>query len=348
MRLTNSEIERLFVCSLSGIITDADKEILNEWTNESDENQNIFNEFAKAWEAALLLKEMEEYNSFEALQLVHGKMDLRPGMRLWNYFQRAAAILLLPLLCYAFYLSMHGKQHHEKIKQEVIQRIVSRQGTVSQITLEDGTRVWLNSGAEIEFPLHFSERERDVAVKGEAFFEVTSNKRSPFIVKLNHLNVKVLGTSFNVASFEDDGLSEVVLVQGEVEFSTFENGILNNHGLMRPGQMVVYNGNNQQIEKKEVTVDKYSAWRDGYIIFRDDTMEEVTKRLGRWFNVEFIIEDEELSTYTYQATFKNESLDQVLNLLKLSSPIDYRVVPRKPLPNGEFSKQKVIIMKRKT
>src|SRR5665647_1662759 len=94
---------------------------------------------------------------------------------------------------------------------------------------------------------------------------------------------------------------------------------------MIPGQRAIYQKEEQKVITGEVDVDKYIAWRDGNLIFRDDSMEDVVKRLSRWFNVEIAINDPEIKNYIYKATFRNENLTQVLNLLKLSAPIDYRV-----------------------
>jgi len=96
-----------------------------------------------------------------------------------------------------------------------------------------------------------------------------------------------------------------------------------------------------------VKVDKYIAWLDGNLIFRDDNMEDVVKRLSRWFNVEMVIKDPEIRSYAYKATFRNENLSQVMNLLKISAPIDFKIVESKALQNGEFTKQKVYLMKKK-
>ena len=229
-----------------------------------------------------------------------------------------------------------------------MQTVTSRQGMVSRFTLADGTKVWLNSGSELKFPYTFDRDKRVVQLKGEAFFEVTKNEKQPFRVSTNELKIEVLGTSFNVVNFDDDMHSEVVLVKGKVALFSENGSIKKEYGTMHPGQRVIYEKNNQSIISENVEVDKYIAWREGNLIFRDDSMEEVVKRLSRWFNVEITIRDPEIKSYIYKATFRNENLIQVLNLLKMSAPIDYRITDRKSLPNGEFTKQKVNLMKRKS
>jgi ferric-dicitrate binding protein FerR (iron transport regulator) len=116
---------------------------------------------------------------------------------------------------------------------------------------------------------------------------------------------------------------------------------------MQPGQRAVYLKESQTLSTEEVVLDKYSAWREGKLIFQDDSMGDVVKRLSRWFNVEIIIDDPELKEYIYKATFRNENLMQVLKLLKLSAPIDYRIIENRILPDGEFTKQKIYLTKKK-
>jgi transmembrane sensor len=255
---------------------------------------------------------------------------------------------LLPLLIYSGYINLRNFSL-KKLQEEhvVMQTISSRQGMVSQFALADGTKVWLNSGSELQFPTSFTGALREVKLKGEAFFEVTKNEKQPFRVNANELKVDVLGTSFNVVSYDDEAQAEVILVEGKVKLSSEKGQFRKEYGTMHPGQRAVYNETTQKVEAEEVNVDKYIAWRDGNLIFREDKMEDVAKRLSRWFNVEIVINDPEIKSYAYKANFRNENLTQVLNLLKISAPIDYKIIGNKLLPNGEYTKQKIYLMKKK-
>jgi ferric-dicitrate binding protein FerR (iron transport regulator) len=148
-------------------------------------------------------------------------------------------------------------------------------------------------------------------------------------------------------SYDDDNQSEVTLIEGKVSLSS-GNGLGKiEHGTMHPGQRTVFKGESREVYTEEVDVDKYISWRDGNLIFRDDPMEDVIRRLSRWFNVEIVVNDAEIKSYTYTATFRNENLEQVLKLLKLLAPIDYRIIERKALPDSGFTKQKIYLMKKK-
>jgi len=348
MEISKNRIEELLPGYLSGDVSDKDRVMMNDWRSESPENEVIYLESLKAWEAMILLSEMEQFNSFEALRKVNAKISLPQSAKWWIKLQRVAAILMLPLLLHSGYLTIQNHARNNPQEQVMMQTISSRQGMVTQFSLADGTKVWLNSGSQLQFPSRFNGGKREVMLKGEAFFEVTRNEKQPFRVNANELKVEVLGTSFNVVSFDDDTQSEVVLVTGKVALSS-ENGHINKeYGTMHSGQRAIYEKENHEVITQEVDVEKYIAWREGNLIFRDDSMEDVVKRLSRWFNVEIMINDPEIKNYIYKASFRNENLVQVLNLLKLSAPIDYRITDRKELANGDFTKQKVYLMKKKS
>jgi len=348
MEISKSRIEELLPGYLSGELSDKDRVMMDDWRNESPENEALYSESLKAWEALTLLNEMEQFNSFEALRKVNSKISLPQSAKWWIMLQQAAAILMLPLLVYSGYLTIQNHTRNNPQEQVMMQTISSRQGMVTQFALADGTKVWLNSGSELQFPNRFNGNKREVILKGEAFFEVTKNEKQPFRVNASELKVEVLGTSFNVVSFDDDIESEVVLVTGKVALSSEKGQIINEFGTILPGQRAIYEKEQKKIVTEEVDVEKYIAWRDGNLIFRDDSMEDVVKRLSRWFNVEITINDPEINKYIYKATFRDENLVQVLNLLKLSAPIDYRITDRKALANGDFTKQKVFLMKKKS
>ena len=346
--ISNSKVEELLPGYLSGELSDNDRAIIDIWRTELPENEALYLESLKAWEALTLLNEMEQFNSFAALKKVNTKLSEPKPATWWMTIQRVAAIMVLPLLVYSGYLTVRNQPDNSQQKQVMMQTVFSRQGMVTQFALADGTKVWLNAGSQLQFPDRFIGDKREVILKGEGFFEVTRNEKQPFHVNANELNVEVLGTSFNVVSFDDDTQSEVVLVTGKVALASEYGQIKKEFGTMHSGQRAVYDKGQRKVITGEVDVDKYIAWRDGKLIFRDDAMEDVVKRLSRWFNVEIVINDSEIKSYIYKANIRNENLMQVLNLLKLSAPIDYRVTNRKVLPDGTFTKQKVFLMKKKS
>jgi transmembrane sensor len=347
MKFSLSEIEELLPGYLSGDISDKDRLIVDEWRKESSENEEIYRESLKAWEAIPLLRDMEQFNSFEALKKVNTRLSQSYSSKWRVNIQRAAAILVLPLLAWSGYLTIRNLSM-KKLPQEYVmmQTVTSRQGMVTKFSLVDGTKVWLNSGSELQFPVRFTGDMREVKLRGEAFFEVAKNEKQPFRVTAKELDIDVTGTSFNVVSYDDDIQSEVTLIEGKISLSAEKGQVKKELCAMHPGQRAVFKKETQEVYTKEVEVDKYISWRNGSLIFRDDPMEDVIRRLSRWFNVEIVVNDPKIKTYIYTATFRNENLEQVLKLLKMSAPIDYRIVESKALPDNDFTKQKIYLMKK--
>ncbi len=348
MKVSFNEIEELFAGYFSGDLSAEDHSKVDEWRNKSPENEALFRESLKAWEAISLLQEMEQFNSFEALRKIDSRLSYSGSSKLRIIIQRVAAILLLPLLFYSGYITfknLSAKKMPEE--QMMMQTITSRQGMVTNFSLSDGTNVWLNSNSELQFPVHFDGNTREVTMRGEAFFEVAKNEKQPFRLNAKQLNIDVLGTSFNVISYDDEKQSEVILVEGMINLSTDKADEEKDYGNINPGQRAIYKEDTQKVCIENVEVDKFMAWRDGNLIFRDDPMEDVVRRLSRWFNVEIIFDDAEIKSYIYTATFRNENIEQVLKLLKLSAPIDYRMIERESTRDNEFLKQKIYLMKKK-
>lgn len=348
MNISIEAFEELLPSYLADDLSDENKALVESWRAATPENEEHFHRSVKAWESVSLLQEMEKFNSFEALTQVNSRINRSETFRLLNFVKLAAAIFLLPILCYSGYVTYQNISLKKSMQEHIVmQKIYSRQGMVTQFQLADGTRVWLNSGSDLQFPSRFSGDTREVKLNGEAYFEVAKVRSQPFKVNAKELQVEVLGTSFDVVNYKEENMSEVILVEGKVMLSAEVGDKLTNGGILKPGQRGIYNVSTGKISTEEVNVDKYISWREGSLIFRDDKMEEVVKRLSRWFNVEIFINDPEIKDYIYKASFRNENLMQVLNLLKISAPIDFRITERKSLPNGEFTKQKVYLMKKK-
>ncbi len=348
MKFTQSEIEELLPSYLSGDMPDKERAMIEDWRQESPENESIYQESCRAWEVIPLLKEMEKFNSFEALTKVNKRLIKAENSNWRTIIQHIAAILLLPVLVYSGYQTIRNFSLKNQQKESVVmQTVSSRPGMVSEFSLPDGTKVWLNSGSELQFPMPFQSGLREVNLKGEAFFEVAKKIKQPFRVNTRELNIDVSGTSFNVISYEGEVKSEVILIEGQVTLSAEVEKITKEFGELEPGQHAIYTAESQTISINKVDPEKYIAWLDGNLVFQDDPMQDVVKRLGRWFNVEIVIEDPAINEYIYKATFRNENLKQVLDLLKLSAPIDYRIVESIVLPGGEFTKRKVYLMNKK-
>lgn len=291
-------------------------------------------------------KEWDEIDLSHVLQRVKGsiiadrKTTESVKRRIYNFYSKVAAILLLPLLITSlisnFKLDSANKLLTEK---STIASIQSPLGTRMEFSLPDGSRGYLNGGSKIEYQVPFN-TNRQVRLEGEAYFDVKKDKFNVFEVIANNIKVKVVGTRFNINSYKEDGMSEVVLEEGAVEcFVQNHNEVI----MLRPNESVKVEATG--VIKSKVTASDYIEWKDGRMSFRKSSMDEVKSKLESWYNVEIEILDEELYSYKLKGTFDNETLEDVLNLLKMTSPINYKINKRQKLEDGTYSKTKVIIFK---
>jgi len=164
-------------------------------------------------------------------------------------------------------------------------------GQQQNIVLNDGTTVTLNSGSRLIFPSSFTGNIRKVALSGEGYFHVHKDSLHPFIVKTKHLNVKVLGTIFDLSAYEDENVISTVLVEGSVIVFQKDN---EKSSVISPGEGCFYSVNNKKSEIKSVNVCLYNSWKDGVYLFENESLRDVIKRIGKYYNVNIKINGENL------------------------------------------------------
>jgi ferric-dicitrate binding protein FerR (iron transport regulator) len=259
--------------------------------------------------------------------------------KIQKFYTRAAAILLLPLILYSVY-STFQKVPAPEISSLI--EIVSPHGARTHFHLPDGSEGWLNSGSRLKYATGFL-KNRTIELIGEAWFDITHDDKIPFIVSTANLDVQVLGTKFNVAAFPDEKVTEVVLQEGKVKVNGY-NGLFTVD--MKPNEKFTYNKDLQSGTIQTVNADQFSSWKDGLLVFRNEPLSEVLKRIGRWYNVEFVLNDPEIAKFRYRATFQEEQIEEVIRLISLTAPISYSLNKREMGDDGVF-KKRIITIQRK-
>jgi transmembrane sensor len=312
---------------------------LESWVEQSAQNRELFCQFKNIWESSGKL----QIHSDKALDKVLDKINHLPaGKQFLNYWQKAAAILILPLLVSTIWL-ISRDSHKITDTPERYKSVIAAFGTISTIELPDGTKVWLNSGSTIRYPEIFKSSERTVDLSGEAYFEVKSDAKCPFYVNAKGLHVKATGTRFNVMAYEKSDMVSVALAEGKVAVKTVDKNNREKITTLKPSQSLKFKPGTGNISIVNEEIYKYYAWKDGKMVFRNDLLSEVAYRISLQYNVDVEIQGDNVKQYRYYATFQNESLREVFDLLKISSPFDYRIVNQKVLPDGTFSRRKVTI-----
>ncbi len=277
------------------------------------------------------------------------KNDVLLLKRATTWLTRVAAILMLPVLGVLLYMISNRNLEIEGFAEAAIDtiEIVAPVGSRTIVQLSDGTEVNLNYGSKIRYPRTFKGDKRELTLVGEGYFDVATNPQMPFVVNTNKLNVKAIGTKFNVQAYPDNDEIGTTLVEGKVVIEEkMERGEYKTIGLMEPRQHVSYNINTGKIISTKGDVAKYIDWIDGKLVFDNEPITKVVQRLERMFNVDIEVADD-IKDYTYTVTFVNESLNQILDLMTKVTPITYEITERKKLADGTFSQQKIIIKKQK-
>lgn len=185
---------------------------------------------------------------------------------------------------------------HEQRKAPEMNQLVIPYGKTSELILPDGSRVWLNAGSRLIYPDKFENKNREVLLIGEAFFEVEHNENQPFIVQTTDIRIKVLGTHFNVSAYPTDQVIETVLSQGKVRQEQNNSNMFSESTDIYPGQMAVFNKTERTTQVKEVDVENFTLWKEGLLKFESTDMSRLIKKLERYFNIRLIYSDPMLGT----------------------------------------------------
>jgi len=199
----------------------------------------------------------------------------------------------------------------------VYNTVIVPYGKRTQITLSDNSSVWLNSGSKLIYPAHFASNKREVYLDGEAIFEVSHNKQKPFHVVTHDVEVKVLGTVFDLSAYNDDKTTSTVLESGSVEMKELGQSIFNtSKATMVPGMMAVYSKEASEITQAKVDVKQYTSWRDGYISCEKQSLGDILKKISRYYNISIQVSDKSLEneTFTGKLDLRN-SATQVLAII---------------------------------
>lgn len=341
--MKNNHIEELIPSWLEGTLSPEEREKVEQWKAASEENRQIFADSLRAWEGMEQLRRMKKYNPEKSIQQVHSKIEKQKRIRVLDIFQKVAAILILPLIVATLWLAL-GKPQKTSESFVAWHTLEIPAGMRSEFYLPDSTKVYLNSKTSLSYPLEFCNSFREVKLTGEAYFEVAENKELPFIVNTGRINIEVTGTEFIATRYPHEELTEIVLVKGGInlfqgDYLPTKKDIIQ----LNPGEKALCLDSDSRLAIDKVNTEKYSAWKNGVLLFRDDPMPEVVRRLNRWFNVDIQLEGPELKGWAYTATFEDESLEQVLELLKISAPVDYIIKRREMKSDKTFSKMEIVI-----
>lgn len=218
-------------------------------------------------------------------------------------------------------------RENSSAESDVFHTINVPYGSKFKLTLTDGTKIHLNSGSSLKYPLAFKNgMKRKVLLEGEAYFKVAPDKNAPFIVESDGVYSKVLGTEFNYSAYPDDETTAIVLIEGAVGVG-FTNKLneKNSYKILRPSQKATPLISEDRIEVKDVNIQKYIGWTQGTLVFEDDDMKNILKILQRHYDVKIINKYPELNNYRFSGVFKNVKIEDILKTIKTHTPFTFTI-----------------------
>ncbi len=207
--------------------------------------------------------------------------------------------------------------------------IVTPKGGQYQVSLPDGTMVWLDAASSLKYPTAFTGPERHVELNGEAYFEVAKNKNMPFTVTAGKVNIKVLGTHFNVSAYDDDPANKTTLLEGAVQLSKGDHKVM-----LIPGQQAVVDNTTQNIQLKTVNVEDAVAWKNGYFSFRKENIQSAMRKIARWYDVDVEFRGEVSNKFLGGTVSRTEDIGEMLSYLQLTGIANFKIIERRIIVKG--------------
>lgn len=307
---------------------------------EGESNLSLRHYTHKHWEESRQQQLPFEIDRESMLEQIHSVIDREKKPRAWEnilrVYAKVAAVLLIPMMALILMNVKDKPPGSVEPEGKALASIYAPLGARTSFRLPDGTEGTLNSGSTLTYSTPFK-GDRIVTLDGEAWFEVAHDQEHPFRVSVRDCSVEVLGTRFNVNAYQDVETVEVVLAEGRVKFVTPSRDEIP----MNPAERLQFS---QGVATKMPTdPEPYHAWTEGKLMFRGASMAEVMRRLERWYHVDIRLADKTLESYSFFATFDDDTLEEVLKFLSMTSPMSYKILPKKHTQDGEISRREVIL-----
>jgi len=318
---------------------DQNKKVL-DWIAESADNEKYFLRLNNLWISLNISEEKAAEEELKEIRaLTTQKRSLLSTFR--KVLPYAAAAVIILSIGLNFYLLKKSSVKSSIVTEAPVRladmtaglkhELYTEKGVKARIMLPDSSYVWLNSDSKIVFPDRFESDIREIEFSGEAFFDIRKDSLHPLIIRTNkNFIVEVLGTRFNLKSYDNDVEARTTLYTGKLNvISQVENS--NNK---KPGRVVttllplescIIRNNQAPVHSKPDNVSDYTAWKDGKIIFDSTPISEAVKILERWHGVQFVVKDRSVYNYTITAKFKTESIVQIMEMIKYCALVDYSI-----------------------
>lgn len=364
LNFNNVDEERI-INFLQGKLSVDEMKVLQEWIQSSEENRIYFEKIRYIWQCINTdtVKRFNPETGWKKIQYKIRESSIinqynerhKIDLRIRRVFRIAAIFILLFASGSVFTWLIFSKTSLSPSGKAVV--IHTPNGSKSNIILPDGSSVWLNAGSKLTYDNNFNRAQRIVNLEGEGYFHVTSNKKKPFIVHTSQINVKAFGTKFNVKAYPEEDKIITTLVEGKVSVENSAQNTRKFTYILHPNQNITYfktdknisysrsktkkekerlndNSNRQLLQSKvpesikinkDVKTDLYTSWKDKSWVIEEVTLSDLAPLLERRFNTNIEIQTDAIKNYRFTGTIQNETLEQVLDIIRLTAPVKYKI-----------------------
>jgi transmembrane sensor len=321
--------EMIITKCLTGQASPEEVIALREWRQQHPDHEQLYQDTVLIWHS--LPASQDKFDSQAAFSQLTARIQREAPLsagpsqprRTFGWRTGMAAAVALVLVAGGI-LYLQRQQPLAVPQMAWIQKQTSAKQRL-KLTLPDGSLVWLNANSRLEYPQAFTRTTREVKLTGEAYFEVAHQPTQPFLVRAGAgaqaPTVRVLGTKFNLNTANDDGQVETVLAEGKVAFEVPGQAA----NPLATNELLAFDPQTQQVEKRQVDVIEYTGWKDGNLVFRDEAMRRVLRRLERFYGVNIEVQNPTLLRCRITANFNNQPLAQVLDYLQTLTQIEYQI-----------------------
>lgn len=330
---------KLLLRYCKGQCTEAEQKELVRAVEESEELREQLQLLRLSLVLSEDIKEMETIDTSAAYGRTQKQIRATRHKRISQQITRYAAFLTLPLLLSSLvlgYLYLKGDDVEVKYAE-----VTAAAGSIIRYELPDKSVVWLNAGSKLRYPTTFTGDKREVDLQGEAYFDVEADPKHPFYVNTREgLSVYVYGTQFNVNAYEDETFIETVLEHGHINVMAPDG---QTEVKLEPGERLYYDKQGSKLTKSKVDVYEKVAWKEGKMIFRSTSLDAVLRKLSRHFNVDIQFNNRSGKEYKYRATFRDETLPQILDYLGKSALLKWKTEEPVQQSDATFTRKKIIV-----
>lgn len=323
------QIDKHIQSFLNGSLTAEGQAALRQWIKENPDNKTYFQHTVAIWKAAGVALNVEGFDAEKVIGEFRKEAKSIGRINFYKYALKVSAIAIIALLCgitSLFFLWQSERTAQAAIEDYKEYMVEVPAGAKSKVVFPDGSIVWLNAGSKIKYDSDFAKKSRNIELSGEGYFEVNKNEELPFVVNTGKMVVKVLGTKFNLKSYEEDLEVKVILKEGAVKVGDFLTDT--NPVVLKPNQRFIYKKSDHTIHVDSVDASHIDNWRNGAIAFDKISLEEISIELRRLYNRPIRIESDKLKKIVYYSDFQaNVTVEKVLEILSSGNKFRYEVKP---------------------